>query len=79
MKNDTSARDSRRRPPKKLIHVKSVEEIPDFRSDDEIAEWYQTHSTLLIADQLESLPASVGGRLRPRLAARRLRMRPKTA
>jgi hypothetical protein len=56
---------------KKLIAVASVSEIPDFRSDDEIAAWYQTHSTALIQDQLESVPAQVGGKLRTRLAARR--------
>jgi len=56
---------------KGLTVVKSVSEIPDFRSDDEIAAWYQTHSTALIQDQLESVPAQVGGKLRSRLAARR--------
>ncbi len=51
--------------------MKSVSEIPDFRSDDEIAAWYQTHSTALIQDQVESVPAQVGGQLRSRLVARR--------
>jgi hypothetical protein len=51
--------------------VKSVSEIPDFRSDGEIAEWYETHSTVLIQDQLESVAAQVGGKLRSRLMARR--------
>ncbi|MGO9274595.1 MAG: hypothetical protein ACLQOO_30920 [Terriglobia bacterium] len=55
----------------RLIAVESVSDIPDFRSDDEIAAWYQTHSTVLMQDQLESLPAQVGGRLGSRLAARR--------
>ncbi len=50
--------------------MKSVSEIPDFRSDDEIAAWYQTHSTALIQDQLESVPAQVGGKLRSRRAPR---------
>lgn len=59
--------------PKKLIAVKSVSDIPDFRSDDEIAAWYQTHSTVLIQDQLESVPAQVGGKLRSRRVARRRR------
>jgi hypothetical protein len=36
-----------------------------------IAAWYQTHSTVLIQDQLATLPARVGGKLRARLAARR--------
>jgi hypothetical protein len=43
----------------------------DFKSQDEIAAWYQTHSTVLIQDQLATLPARVGGKLRARLAARR--------
>jgi hypothetical protein len=51
--------------------VKSAAEIPDFKSEDEIAAWYQTHSTVLIQDQLETLPARVGGKLRAHLAARR--------
>ncbi|MGH9453091.1 MAG: hypothetical protein ACRD2O_03880 [Terriglobia bacterium] len=54
-----------------MIYVKSVSEIPDFRSDDEIAAWYQTHSTVLIQDQLEVLPAKVGSKLRTRLTSRR--------
>jgi len=54
-----------------LIAVKSVSEIPDFGSDDEIAAWYQTHSTVLIQDQLESAPAQAGGKLRSRAVARR--------
>ena len=59
-----------RRGKRKLIYVKSVDEIPDFKSDDEIAKWYQTHSTVLIQDQLETLPAAVGGKLRTRATAR---------
>lgn len=62
---------SPRRSRKKLVYVKSLSEIPDFRSDDEIADWYQTHSTVLIQDQLETLPAEVGGKLRSRLRRRR--------
>ena len=56
---------------KRLIYVKSAAEIPDFKSEDEVAAWYQTHSTVLIQDQLETLPASVGGQLRARLVTRR--------
>ena len=55
----------------KLIYVKSAAEIPDFKSEEEVARWYQTHSTVLIQDQLETLPAQVGGKLRARLSARR--------
>ena len=54
-----------------LVYVKSAAEIPDFKSEDEVAGWYQTHSTVLIQDQLETLPARVGGKLRARLSARR--------
>jgi hypothetical protein len=71
MRKDSSAENSPRRPRRKLIYVKSVAEIPDFKSDDEIAAWYQSHSTVLIQDQLETLPARGGGRLRSRLLARR--------
>jgi len=67
MRSDTSAGNSRRRPRKKLIYVRSLAEVPDFRSDDEVAAWYQTHSTVLIQDQLERLPAKVGGKLRERV------------
>jgi hypothetical protein len=67
MKKGSSAENSPRRSRKKLIYVKSVSEIPDFRSYDEIAAWYQSHSTVLIQDQLEALPAKVGGKLRSRL------------
>lgn len=70
MKKDSSAKSNDHRPRKKLVYVKSAAEIPDFKSEDEVAAWYQTHSTVLIQDQLETLPASVGGQLRARLTAR---------
>ena len=72
MKKGSSARSNdHRRPRKKLVYVKSAAEIPDFKSEDEVAAWYQTLSTVLIQDQLETLPARVGGQLRARLTARR--------
>ena len=71
MKREPSAENKTRRSRNKLIYVKSVAEIPDFRSDDEIAEWYQTHSTVLIQDQLQTLPAKMGGALRSRSARKR--------
>ena len=71
MKKDSPARSSNHRIRKKLVYVKSAAEVPDFKSEDEIAAWYQTHSTVLIQDQLETLPARVGGKLRARLAVRR--------
>ncbi len=71
MKRDFSAGNNARRSPRKLIYVKSAAEVPDFKSDDETAAWYQTHSTVLIQDQLETLPAKVGGKLRSRLMSRR--------
>jgi hypothetical protein len=71
MKKDSFAENDRRSRRRKLIYVKSVSEVPDFRSDDEIAAWYQTHSTVLIQDKLESLPAKVGGKLRERVLNRR--------
>jgi len=61
---------------KRLTYVKSLSEIPDFRSDDEIAAWYQTHSTVLIQDKLEAMPAKVGRKLRARLVSRRGRGHP---
>ena len=71
MKKGSSAKSNDLGTRKKLVYVKSAAEIPDFKSEDEIAAWYQTHSTVLIQDQLETLPARVGGKLRARLAARR--------
>ena len=71
MQKGFAAKSDHRRTSKKLVYVKSPAEIPDFKSEDEIAAWYQTHSTVLIQDQLETLPARVGGKLRARLAARR--------
>jgi len=71
MKKGSSAKSNDHRTRKKLIYVRSAAEIPDFKSEDEVAAWYQTHSTVLIQDQLETLPARVGGKLRARLAARR--------
>jgi hypothetical protein len=71
MKKGSSARSNGHRTRKKLVYGKSAAEIPDFKSEDEIAAWYETHSTVLIQDQLETLPARVGGKLRARLAARR--------
>jgi len=73
MKNDSSINNNRRRARRKLIYVRSLSEIPDFKSDDEIAAWYQTHSTVLIQDQIETLPAKVGGKLRDRALTRRRR------
>lgn len=71
MRSDSSVKNNRRAARRKLIYVRSLSEIPDFKSDDEIAAWYQTHSTVLIQDQLESLPAKVGGKLRERVLSRR--------
>ena len=70
MKKDSSAKNNEPRARKKLVYVKSAAEIPDFKSEDEVAAWYQNHSTVLIQDQLETLPARVGGKLRARLAVR---------
>ena len=71
MKKGSAARNNDQRTRKKLVYVKSAGEIPDFKSEDEVAAWYQTHSTVLVQDQLETLPASIGGKLRARLVARR--------
>jgi hypothetical protein len=71
MKRDSSAKPSNRKGRKKLVYVRTMAEIPDFKSDDEIAAWYQTHSTILIQDKLETLPAKVAGKLRSRLKPRR--------
>jgi hypothetical protein len=84
MKNDFSEGNKKRPTKRKLVYVRSLSEVPDFKSDDEIADWYQTHSTVLIQDQLEALPAKVGGRLRQRAASRarardNTRKRPHTA
>jgi hypothetical protein len=70
MKSDSSVRSNRRPSRRRLIYVRSLAEIPDFKSDDGIAAWYQTHSTVLTQDQLETIPAKVGGRLRERLFRR---------
>jgi hypothetical protein len=70
MKKSSSAKNKNHRVGKKLVYVKSTEEIPDFKSEDEMAAWYQTHSTLLVQDQFESVPAKVRGTLRARVAAR---------
>jgi hypothetical protein len=70
MKKGTSAKSNAQRTGKRLIYVKSAAEIPDFKSEDQIATWYQTHSTVLIQDQLETVSASVGGKLRARLSPR---------
>jgi len=71
MKKGSAAKNNGHRARKKPVYVKSAAEIPDFKSEDEIAAWYQTHSTVLVQDQLETLPARVGGKLRARLVARR--------
>ena len=71
MRKGSAARINNQRSGRKLVYVKSAAEIPDFKSEDDVAAWYQTHSTVLIQDQLETLPASIGGKLRARLAARR--------
>jgi len=70
MKKGSTASNKDHRFGKKLVYVKSAEEIPAFKSDDEIAAWYQTHSTLLVQDKFESVPARVSGTLRARVAAR---------
>jgi hypothetical protein len=73
MEKGSSGKNKNHRSRKKVVYVKSAAEIPDFKSEDEVAAWYHTHSTVLIQDQLETLPASVGGQLRARLAARHRR------
>jgi len=75
MKRGSSARNKDHRFGKKLAYVKSTEEVPAFRSDDEIAAWYQAHSTLLVQDQFESGSARVSGTLRARVAARHRKTR----
>jgi hypothetical protein len=54
-----------------LTYIKSATDIPDFKSDEEVAKWYETHSTALIQGQLATVPAKVGGKLASRVAARR--------
>ena len=68
----SSAKNNDYRTHKKLVYVKSTAEIPDFKSEDQIAAWYRTHSTVLIQDQLETVPSGVGGKLRARLGTRRV-------
>ena len=69
LKSGSSENDNRCPHRRKLIYVRSLAEVPDFKSDDEIAAWYQTHSTVLIQDQLETLPARIGGKLRERVTS----------
>lgn len=71
MKRDSSAKINNRKVRRKLVYVRTMGEIPDFKSDDEIAAWYQTHSTVLIQDKLETFPAKVSGNLHKRLKTRR--------
>lgn len=71
MKKDYSEKSNRRNSAGGMTYIKSAAEIPDFKSEDEVAEWYETHSTVLIHDQLETLPAKVGGKLASKVAARR--------
>jgi hypothetical protein len=75
MKKGSSARNKDHRFGKELAYVKSTEEVPACKSDDEIAAWYQAHSTLLVHDQFESVPARISGTLRARVAARHRKTR----
>jgi hypothetical protein len=47
MKKGSSAKSNDHRTRKKLVYVKSAAEIPDFKSEDEIAAWFETRSMTL--------------------------------
>ena len=71
MRKGSAAKNNGHRARKKLVYLKSLAEVPDFKSEDKVAARYQTHSTVLIQDQLETVPARDGGWLRQRISTRR--------
>jgi len=66
MRKDSSAENNCRRLGRKLTYVKSTGEVPDFKSDDEVAR-SSPHSPVLIQDGLETLSAKRGGICAPAL------------
>lgn len=54
----------------KLRYLKSVDEIPQFASEEEEAQFWDTHSPLEILDQLEEVEIEVAGNLKERIEER---------
>lgn len=54
----------------RIIYLKSVGEIPEFKNEREAAEFWDSHSPIKIWDQLEEADIEIGGELKKRLEAR---------
>lgn len=55
---------AQKRRSKRLIYLKSVEEIPEFQSLKEEAEFWDTHSPMEILDQMEPVGLELAGDLK---------------
>lgn len=63
---------AKKRHGKRLIHLKSVEEVPEFHSLEEEAEFWDTHTPIDILDQLEPVELEVAGDLKKKIEERLL-------
>ena len=59
---------------RRMVYLRSVEEIPEFASAEEEAEFWETHSPVEILDRLEPVRVQLAPGLRRRLGERLLAM-----
>jgi predicted DNA binding CopG/RHH family protein len=57
----------RKKTRRKVEYLKSVEEIPDFKSEEEEIEFWKTHSLVDILDELPEVKVEISGELRKRI------------
>ncbi len=55
---------------RRLRYLKSPEDIPKFESEQEEAQFWDTHSPIEILDQLEEVEVEVAGALKERIEER---------
>ena len=67
----------RNKPPRRMQYLKSLDEIPEFKSEAEEAEFWSAHSLAEIWDQLEPIEMEVSPRAR-RVTLQRTRKKPVT-
>jgi len=61
---------AKKRRSKRLIHLKSVEQIPEFHSLEEEAEFWDSHSPVEILDQLEPVKLELAEDLKKKIEER---------
>ena len=57
----------------RIVYLKSLEEIPDFISEDEEVEFWATHSLAKVWDKLKPEPVTLSPHLRAKVQRRRVK------